>query len=424
MPIEEFRIKLIELLKKLTKELDEQLSNQNRYFVNFDSELEELNISSEMKKILKENNISMLGFNCLVINDKNEWFLNQKELVYRIIRLYEYSLGLRLNVDCFNTLEIIINSFGLNKAQKNSIIAMFINIFAKYYTTDKIVERLTLTKRTEASTEEINMYALRLRTHLDKIETIFKADGTIEGCEKDKAIFNTLTKFLMLSPEQANRAMNVSEHKLMSQQYRQEKISAKKVEIIPGNTKKSEDIIAETNVNNKICLKLRNYVDLNNYKITYDEFIDEQLTIELISLCEKLKMSEENKKLVLLNIAKHNELIKANLLKERIEQIKSEEEFNSKKNIYNLANYIISSEYFNSDGYYKYVIINLTYLIESIDREIISYAKNEVTYEDYKELVAMAWCDLYEYIKEVRLVFIKIDELARLRLKPNKKGTA
>ncbi|MBQ9834537.1 MAG: hypothetical protein IJO33_05030 [Bacilli bacterium] len=423
MPIEEFRIKLIELLKKLTNELCEHLSKSNKYLFDLDSELAELKISPEMTKVLKENNVNMIGFNCLLINDKNEQFLTKKEMVYRVIRLYEYSLGLRLNVDCFATLEIIINSLGLNKTQKDSILAMFINIFAKYYTTDKIVERLSLTKSNEISTEEISMYALRLRTHLDKIETIFKLDGKIEGSEKDESVFNTLTKFLMLSPGQASRVMNVSEHKLMSQKYSQEKIPVKKAEIIPGNTKTSEDIIAQMNANNKIYLQLRNYIDLNNYKILYAEYIDEQLTIEILSLCEKIKISEENKKLILIKIAKHNELMEANLLKQKIAQIKKEEEFNRVESIYNFANYIISSEYFNNDGLYKYVIFNLTYLVQSIDREIISYAKNEVTYEDYKELVAMAWCDLYEYLKEVRIAFNKIDELARLRLKSNKKGT-
>lgn len=163
-----------------------------------------------------------------------------------------------------------------------------------------------------------------------------------------------------------------------------------------------------------------------NYIVVFEEEIDENKKIEIIRLAKTIGISEDNQRNILLLIEKHNNMIlkqkeEKELQAEReklmlaIEQIKTTYFTEDMHFAYNKVRCIVNDICLIKDQSLNYIIAKLKVAKEIIDATILGLIKEELTLEDFNELLYLSFEDLNNVLIEAKHYKIINQSLERIK---------
>lgn len=346
------------------------------------------------------------------------------------------------DLNCFEYIDAVFDCYKIDLNSNIHLIAHLINIGINFYDEKEIRNSLdTIIVHAKRHPDEVHEPAV---AKMSSEEYEFQVEEMKKEVRNLRKYVDENGNILPVSPEDSNPLDFKYVFKIEDIQVKaiikacnkkyfqlQKKSTTKKEFIIHAKsttTKTSLEITAENKQKNLAYKAFTKFISLNSkkYQIIVNDLINEEDKVEIIRLAKIIGISDDNQKIILTLIEKHNN----NLLRQEEELLLKEQ-----KEQLLLAMEQIKTTYFTEEMYFNYnkvlCIVNdislindqsLNYIItklkvakESIDATMLALLKEDLSLDDFKELLELSFEDLNSVLLEAKHYNIINQSLERIK---------
>ncbi|MBQ9834538.1 MAG: hypothetical protein IJO33_05035 [Bacilli bacterium] len=268
----------------------------------------------------------------------------------------------------------------------------------------------------EEKNKLIKKIAKEMRARILNLRKYINEEEKINPVSIEDSNINDLIKILFITPRQAQEIINECNRLYI----KANKVDKPKQEFkLPEKQKKVVDISLKEKQN--LYNILNKYIDLKGetYIVLIEEFINDDLKLQIMMLALKLNISEENKTKILLNIAKHNQKLNEDKVKFQILETKRVYFSEIMTYDYETTEILLKNQTLVLNYNYQYLFKKLIEIKSEIDNLILEYINEGVKKVDLPIYLAV----LFESLKEILTELLQYNEIKNvaLRIRKNNK---